>query len=275
MRRVGAGIALVLLALVPLSWPVSVSAKLGSGERAALVAYLTALQHGDYSSAFARLSDDERRYFRSARNLAAVFAADRLVLESFTVVGSSGPTAAGSLAIVRERFRFFDHAHQRPSAIAANVRYGIVAGPRGPSVKDPFHPWYAFAPPGISTTANGVTVSLRKIAFYTGRVEVLATFANRGDKTVTILPYGRSVVRDDREGAHAPIRSKLPGLTDSALFEGLRLPPSAEYTGAMTFFTADRFTPKRLLVTFAPALVDGADAPFEFKLPEIAIPATS
>ncbi len=274
-RRLAAVAAIALFAIVPGLAPTPVSAKLGASERGVLIAYLTALQRADYAKAFSRLSDDERRYFRSASNFGAVFAADHLRIKRFAIVESSNAGAVGTIAVVRETFAFFDHAHQRTETITANVRYGVVAGARGLTIKDPFHPWFAFAPSDASVAVDGVSVSVRKVAFYTGRIEVLATFANTSDRTVTILPYGRSLVRDDAGGAHAPIRSKLPGLTDSALFEGLRLPPSAQYTGAMTFFTADRFTLKRLLVTFAPALADGADAPFEFKLPEIVVPAAS
>lgn len=247
-------------------------AALGPGERLALRAYLVALEHGDYAAAFARLTPDGRRYFRSPRNLAAVFAADRVKLEAFTIVESANVSKTGTIAVVRERVTFFDHAHQRPATLTANVRYGIVSGATGVGVKDPFHPWFAFAPTDLTAMVGGIRVSVRKISFYTGRLEVLATFANTGDATVTILPYGRSIVRDEAGGVHAPIRSNLPGLTDRALFEGLRLPPSGRYTGALTFFTSDRFQPKRLGITIAPALLDGADAPFELKLPEVDVP---
>ncbi|GAC1302473.1 MAG: hypothetical protein NVSMB19_11780 [Vulcanimicrobiaceae bacterium] len=254
-----------------------VSATLTTPERGALTRYLAALQHGDFTGAFAQLSADERRYFGSAQNLAAVYAADRFALAAFTIVGSTSAGPRGTIVVVRERVKFLDQAHQRPAAVSVNVRYGLVPGAHGPSVKDPFHPWFAFAPPPAtaSASANGVRVTIRKISFFTGRVELLATFANTGDKTVTILPYGRSVVRDDGGTTHGPVRSKLPGLTDKNLFEGLRLPPSGQYTGAMTFFTVDRFRPKRLSVVFAPALLDGADAPFELAVPEFAVPAAS
>lgn len=279
MRRLSRALqtfaALVALAAPLATRPSPALGKLAAPERAVVTAYLTALQHRDYAGAFARLSDDERRYFRSPRNLEAVFAADRLMLDGFTILESTPAGAAGTLVVVRERVRFFDHAHQREGAIDANVRYGIVRSSHGPAIKDPFHPWFSFAPTDVAARTNGVVVTVRKISFYTGRVEVLVTFANISDKTVTILPYGRTVVRDDTGKTHLPIRSKLPGLTDATLFEGLRLPPSGQYTGAMTFFTADRFTPKRLGMTLAPALVDGGDAPFEFVLPDVAIPPVS
>lgn len=252
-----------------------VRAKLAAPKRAVVTAYLSALQHRDFPGAFARLSDDERRYFRSSRNFEAVFAADRFALDGFTILESAAGGKAGTIVVVRERVRFYDHAHQRDAKIDANVRYGIVPSSHGPAIKDPYHPWFSFAPTHVTTRNNGVTVTVRKISFYTGRIEVLATFANTGDTTVTILPYGRTVVRDDAGKTHVPIRSKLAGLTDAALFGGLRLPPSAQYTGAMTFVTADRFVAKLLRITFAPALLDGGEAPFDFVLPEVAVPPVS
>jgi len=53
-------------------------------------------------------------------------------------------------------------------------------------------------------------------------------------------------------------------LTDRQLFIGLRLAPSAQYTGALQFETpvlADG--PRRFTLTVAPFLRDGSDAPGE------------
>ena len=271
-RRLVLGLTFGTLAAVGFVAREPARAKLTAPQRTTLVAYLGALQRGDFAAAFARLSSDERRYFGSAHNLEAVFAADRLALVRFTILESIATPTAGTVAVVRERAKFFDHASQRVGDITANVRYGIVAQGAGLAIKDPFHPWFAFAPVERTTSVGGVRVWVRKVSFFTGRVDLLLTFANTGESTVTILPYGRSLIRDETGSVHAPIRSKLPGLTDAALFEGLRLPPSARYTGSMAFFTADRFVPKRLELTLAPALVDGADAPFEFTLPSIDVP---
>jgi hypothetical protein len=89
---------------------------------------------------------------------------------------------------------------------------------------------------------------------------------------VTILPYGRSVLRDDKGNPYRLIETKLPSLTDRNLRLGLLLASGAEYTGALTFFTPDRFAPASLSLTIAPMLRDGADAPFEVQLPSIPIP---
>jgi hypothetical protein len=76
------------------------------------------------------------------------------------------------------------------------------------------------------------------------------------------LPYGRSTLRDAKGTVFHPIATRLPALTDKALYLGLRLPSSAEYTGFITFATPDRFQPASLRLSLAPALSDGGDAPF-------------
>ncbi|GAC1620658.1 MAG: hypothetical protein NVS4B5_12530 [Vulcanimicrobiaceae bacterium] len=247
-------------------------AALSQPARSVLTTYLDALEHERYDVAFARLSAAERRYFRSAANFAAVFRADRLRIHQYAIVGST-TVATGTVAIVREEVAFFDHAHQRTSEVRANVRYAIVPTPDGVAVKDPYHPWYAFAPPDATAESHAVRATLRKVSFFTGRVELLVTFENRGDTTVTFLPYGRSVLRDGA-ARFVPLATKIPGLTDRTLFEGLRLAPNARYTGALTFVTRDRYRPASLALTIAPALLDGADAPFELPLPPVALPAT-
>jgi hypothetical protein len=51
------------------------------------------------------------------------------------------------------------------------------------------------------------------------------------------------------------------------------LPSSAEYTGFITFATPDRFRPRSLQLSLAPALADGADAPFSLDFVAYALPA--
>ncbi|GAC1519700.1 MAG: hypothetical protein NVS2B3_16030 [Vulcanimicrobiaceae bacterium] len=255
--------------------PSRASATLAAAERGVLIRYLTALERRDYRAAFAQLSDDERRYFGSARNLEAVFAADGLAVEHHTILKSTSAGRLGSLAVVRERVRFFDHARQRTGRTDADVRYGIVPSARGPAIKDPFHPWFAFAPTAFRAQVGGASVTLRKVSFYAGRFDIVATFANTGSSAVTILPYGRTLVRDERGRRYVPIRSTASNLTDRVLFEGLRLAPNARYTGTLTFASVVRFRPRRLAVTIAPALFDGGERPFDFVLGEHVVPPAS
>jgi len=258
-------------ALLALAVPPAAHAALSQGQRSVLQQYLFALAHANYQRAFALLSDDERRYFGTPANLESVYATDRLKIDSFSIIESK-QAKAGALAIVSERVEFFDYAHQTPGAVTAQVPYGIVKSKDGSlRVADRLHPWRALAPQGLATTISDVRIVVRKMYFFTGRLEVQATFQNLGDRDTTLLPYLRSVLRDASGAVYHPIESRLPALTDKTLFTGLRLAPSAQYTGKMVFATPDRFTPKRLTLTVAPVLTDGADAPFAIDLPTLTL----
>jgi len=264
--RLPALCALLLIALRP----VAAGAALSGAQHAVLQRYVAALAAGEFATAFSLLSPDERRYFDSSSNFASVYAADRVKIDGFEIVGSKS-SKLGTVALVREKIEFYDSRRQSPGRATVSVAYGILPGPHGFTIKDPYHPWRALAPQGIATTTGGVRVELRKISFFTGRLEIVATFSNTGSAGVTFLPYGRTVLRDGLGKTYAPIASRLPGLTDKTLYTGLRLAPQAEYTGLMTFLTPDRFKPKRLSLVIAPVLTDGADAPFEVALPDLAV----
>ena len=249
------------------------AAALTIAERAVLVRYLDALEHEHYGMAFALLSGSEQRYFASAKNFATAFSADRLHIDHYSVIGSSRVARAGVVAIVREHVRFFDHAKDAVGTIDASIQYGVVPGSHGPAIKDPFHPWHAVAPSGVEIEKNGIRATVRKVSFFTGRVEVIVTFANYSTATVTVLPYGRTVLRDDAGRSYVPIATKLPSLTDRTLYEGLVLAPNSRYTGALTFATVDRFAPERIGITFAPIVADGGDAPFDLAIPNFDVRA--
>lgn len=239
-------------------------------KRAVLTHFLSALASQNYVAAFALLSKPEREYFGTAENYASGYLADKAKLNTFTILGaaSQGDT---TVAFVSEKVAFYSYQLASPGSVTAKVAYGIVGSGSAIGIKDPYRPWRVVVPQW-SATANGVTVDVRKISFYTGRVELLLSFENRGTTTVTILPYGRTVVRDDTGGVHQPIETKLRQFTDPELYKGVLLAPDARYTGAMTFFTPDRFTPATLSATIAPLLADGADAPFTLDLPAYPIP---
>ncbi len=236
-----------------------------------LTRYLQALRAREYAAAYALLSKPERAYFGTARNYASSFVADRIALRSYRLV-STTQTSQGTLAIVSETLAVFSQKRQASGTVTSKFAYGIVNAGGALGIKDPYHPWRAIVPERWAATASGVTVIVRKLSFYTGRIELLMAFQNRGDATVTILPYGRSIVRDDADAVHRPIATKLAGLTDAELYEGVRLAPGEQYTGAMTFFTSDRFAPATLSATIAPLLADGADAPFALELPDYSVP---
>jgi hypothetical protein len=273
VRPAPGGLAGALVLWLLLLAPNAAAAALPAPERAVLDRYLSALAHADYRKAFALLSDDEQRYFQNPANFASVYAADRFKIDDYQIIGSKREPA-GSFVIVSERFEYFDHAHQTPAAATAHVPYGIVAGKRGDlRVADRLHPWRAVAPADASATLGDVRVIVRKVSFFTGRVEVVATFQNLGEKVVTWLPYLRSVLRDDSGRTYRPLETSRPGLMDRTLFTGLRLVPGSQYTGAITFTTPDRFTPKHLSASFGPALLDGADEPFSLYLTAFSVGA--
>jgi hypothetical protein len=242
--------------------PVSLSA----AQRATLERYLGALQEGRYDVAFAQLTAAEQKYFGSAQNFASGFTADGLKIFSHQPVKVT-PFKDGVIVAVVEKFQFTDQGLGVPVKGTGRVDYGLLNEGGGVRVKDPSHPWLAIAPKNATVTQNGLRVTVRKVSFFTGRVELVVTFANTADTTVTLLPYGRTVLRDAAGTVYRPIVTDLPGLTDRNLRLGLRLPSDAQYTGALTFATPDRFTPSSLNLALAPQLRDGADDPFEVDVP--------
>jgi len=86
------------------------------------------------------------------------------------------------------------------------------------------HPWKTFAPSGIAATREALTVTVRKISFFTDRIEVIATFANGGQGFVTSFPYGRSILRDERSRSYRPMTVTI---FDVELQKGLHLAAGA------------------------------------------------
>ncbi len=239
-------------------------------ERTVVERYVRALQGRHYEAAFDLLTAAERRYFGTSGNFASGFRAERLSIGSFRIVESRRQGSLGTVVLVSERVRFFDFAHQTSAHATVAVPYGVL-GTAAPAIKDPYHPWYAVAA-SVAGSAGGVRITLRKLSFFTGRLEAILTFANLGPRPVTLLPYGRSVARDDAGKAFVPLETRLPSVTDPTLYTGLRLAANAQYTGLMSFATPSRFTPAALSFTFGPALGDGGDAPFEIALPRLPLP---
>jgi hypothetical protein len=269
-RRRFVAFTLVLAALAP----PPAAARLSHVQRAILVAYLAALERARYDAAFALLDAGERRYFGTAQNYASSYVADGLVLETYRIVGSES-TPAGTVAVVSEHVRFVDHARNEVARATVEVPYGIVPAPReGEAIHDPGHPWRADAPTDAVAESDGLRATVRKVSFFTARVELVVTFENRSSATVTLLPYGRSVLRDDAGTVYRPIAVRSAGLTDRALYLGLRLPSSGRYTGFMTFATPERIAPRTLQLTLAPMLADGGSEPFALTLAPIALGAS-
>ncbi|MBV8368866.1 MAG: hypothetical protein JO036_08000 [Candidatus Eremiobacteraeota bacterium] len=233
-----------------------------NAQTATVQRYVDALRNRKYDAAFALLADDERKYFGDAAGYRSVFDADGFALESAKIVGARGDDR-GRVYFVRERVGFVDHANDKRTEIDATVPLGVLPEHGALHVKDPGKPYRAFASSSSAESAK-LRVTVKKVGFFPGRVDVVVTFANLGDGFVTVLPYGKSVLRDDRGGVYRILATKDWSVTDKRLYQGVRLAPNSQYTGSLAF-EAPRFgdLKRSWSLTVAPQLRDGADLPFD------------
>jgi hypothetical protein len=228
--------------------------------------YVEALRAEKYDVAFALLSDDERKYYGNAAAYQSVFDADGFAIKSASVVGARGDDR-GRVYFVREHISFIDHANDKRRESDALVPLGVLPEGGVQHVKDPGKPYRAFASESAAD-ASGLRATVKKVDFFPDRIDVVVTFTNVGDNFVTVLPYGKSVLRDDRGGVYRILATKNWTVTDQSLYKGLRLAPNSQYTGSLAF-TAPRLgdVKRTWSLTLAPALRDGADAPFDMTVP--------
>jgi hypothetical protein len=224
--------------------------------------YVDALRARRFDEAYAMLTDGERKYYGDAAAYRSVFDADGFALQSAKLVGARGDDR-GRVFFVRERIAFVDHASDERRVIDATIPLGVLPEHGALHVKDPGKPYRAFAS-ASSVEESGLRVTVKKVDFFPDRIDVVVTFANLGDRFVTLLPYNKSVLRDDKGGVYRIIATKNWTITDKHLFEGIPLAPNARYTGSLAF-SAARVDPAQRTwsLTIAPALRDGANAPFE------------
>jgi hypothetical protein len=217
--------------------------------------YLDAVRAQRYADAFALLTDAERAYFHSVANYASGFTSDGYALLAYRLGARSG-----TIVVADERIAFDDPAHDVRVTATVRVPYAVSGtGPRA-RVVDAGRPWRAFAS-DASASAAGVRVTVEKLAYYARAISVVVRMENTGSGFVTILPYGRSVLRDG-DAVYHPLASRDWDLTDRQLFLGVRLAPRTRYTGALAFVTpplGDRIRP--LTLTLGPVMRDGAVAP--------------
>ncbi len=237
-----------------------------SPQTAVVRKYVDALKARDYDAAFALLTDDERRYFGDAASYRSVFEADGVAVERAVIAGARGDER-GRVFWVRERIAYVDHATDARREVDATVPLGVLPEHGTLHVKDPGKPYRAFAS-SSSADVSGLRVTVKKVDFYPDRVDVVVTFANLGDNFVTLLPYAKSVLRDDRGGVYRVLATKDWTVTDKQLYQGVPLAPNARYTGSIAF-TAPRFggVPRTWTLSVAPALREGADEPFDVNVP--------
>ena len=245
-----------------------------AGPQTALVRrYVDALAGRRYSQAYALLDAPARAYFRNARNFASGFIADGFRIASHTLVGTRG-NAAFRLYFAREAIRLYDPAHDTAATANVTVPYGVIGTGAAARIKDLGRPWRAFAT-SASAGASGLRVTVKKVSFYQHAIACVVTFANLGAGYVTLLPYGRSALRDDSGHLYRLIRNTASWhRTDRQLFLGVHLAADAQVTGVLSFASPrldDRA--RRFTLTIAPNLRDGSAAPFALDVRNVAAPA--
>jgi hypothetical protein len=242
----------------------------GNAQTAVVRSYLDALERARYDAAFALLNSRARAYYRTVANFGSVFAADAYRITSFRLIGARGDERNGRVFFARETARFRDHAHDLDLNVTATVPIGVIPEGGRWRIKDPGHPWRAFAA-HAAANANGVRVTVKKVSYFARRIETVVSFVNTGAAVVTLLPYGKSSLTDRSGHPYQLIRSRDWSLTDKTLFEGLRLAPNAEYTGTLAFDCDPRDEARpTFALTIAPLLADGAAEPFAVRVDSIA-----
>jgi hypothetical protein len=252
MRR---ALATALLVCVSVA-PAAAAAPAPSASAVVVSRYLDALRAHDYARAYAMLAPAERAYVRSATNFASGFAADGYALSQFAIVADRASGAA-HVVLVREHIALDDPAHDVRATTVVTVPYLVSAG----RVTDAGRPWRAFAANASAANA-GVRVSVKRVAFYARAIRIVVTMQNDGAGFITLLPYGRSVLRDDAGDIFRPLVTRDWQITDEQLFLGLRLAPNSRYTGTIAFATPqldDRV--RRFELSLGPSVRDGATLP--------------
>lgn len=234
--------------------------------------YVDNLAAGRYASAYALLDAPARAYFRSARNYAGTFTADGFALASYALLGVRGD-ARFRVYFVREQLRLTDPARDAPADADVTVVYGVLGSGAAARIKDLGRPWRAFASTAAAR-AGGLRVRVKKVSFYNRAIAVVVTIANAGNGFLTVLPYGRSVLRDDAGAVYHPVVDRTWARTDRRLFLGVRLAAGEQITGVLSFASPrldDRA--RRFTLTLGPNLRDGAAAPFSLDVSGLVAPA--
>jgi hypothetical protein len=270
-RNIAAAVAAVVLfgaAPAPRLDPVP------EGAQTALVRrYVYALAAQRYADAYALLDAPARAYFRNAQNFASVFTADGFTIASYAFAGTRG-NAKFRLYFVREAVRLTDPSRDVAATTSVTVPYGVIGSDARARIKDLGRPWRAVAT-SAATTSAGLRITVKKVSFYQHAIACVVTFANVGHDFLTLLPYGRSVLRDDAGHVYRPIVNTASwNNTDRRLFLGVHLAADEQVTGVLSF-SSPRLddTARRYTLTVAPNLRAGSDAPFAVDVANVTTPA--
>jgi hypothetical protein len=270
LRGIAAAVAAVVLLAAAPPGPYD---PVPSGSQTALVRrYVDALAAQRYGAAFALLDAGARAYFRNAANFASAFTADGFAIVSYALAGTRG-NGTFRVYFVRESIRLDDPARDVPASANVIVPYGVTGSGAGARIKDLGRPWRAIAT-ATSATADGLRVTVKKVSFYEHEVALVVTFANVGNGFLTLLPYGRSVLRDADGALYRPVVNANWVRTDRRFFLGVRLAADEQITGVLSFATPrldDRA--RRFTLTVGPNLRDGAGAPFALDVANLTVPA--
>jgi hypothetical protein len=234
--------------------------------------YVAALGERRYADAFAMLDDAGRAYYRNPVDFASGFNADGAAVLSATFTGVRGD-AAFRVYFVRETLRLHDPLTDTTGTTTVTIPYGVAGANGSAHIKDLGRPWRARAL-YTAKTGSGLRVTVHKIAFYEHAIAIVATFANLGPGFLTVMPYGRSVLRDDAGAVYAPIVNTTWTQTDKRLFLGAHLAANAQIGGVLTFASPrldDRV--RTFTLTIAPNVRDGSAAPFSVDVSNIGPPS--
>jgi hypothetical protein len=235
--------------------------------------YVDALAARQYAAAYALLDAPARAYFRNAQNFASAFTADGFAIASYTFIGTRG-NAKFRLYFAREAVRLTDPSRGVAARATITVPYGVIGADARARIKDLGRPWRAVATSSSATSA-GLRITVKKVSFYQHAIACVVTFANVGNGFLTLLPYGRSVLRDAGGHIYRPIVNTASwNNTDRRLFLGVRLAADEQVTGVLSF-SSPRLDDKarRFTLTVAPNLRAGSDAPFAVDVANVAAPA--
>ncbi len=131
---------------------------------------------------------------------------------------------------------------------------------------------YKIVTPNASGDANGVRVIVRRIAISRKEVVITMTLQNLQPGFATFLPYGRTVLTDDRDAVYRSIETRDWRLTDKQFFLGVRLAGNAQYTGTMRFFAPAGSNAREFRLEISPVVREDAGAqPFAVALPPMPV----
>ena len=238
----------------------------------AVTQYVDALASGDYGRAFAMLTAAQQQYFGNPRNFASNAAASQYKIGKFSL---DSALSHGSIVevVVHEEVSFYDIATHQPVKAAIREPYFALRENGQWRVKQLYQPWKSYAP-NASGEAEGVSVTVARVEFFSQRVRLDCAIRNDGTKAVQVLPLGTTQL-DDGHGAkiHAINEAQFP-LNDVGFFEGFRLEPGRQAVGFINFPLARRDAPLRFTLALGPAIQDGADRTFDvvvgpFDLPKL------